>query len=145
MVARRTREQLPRRLADLLDGGPAPDGSFCCDYLDDALDSGDEAEAAPACTVGSACTPAQTCNGHVAGCPDGAAYCQAQCLNGTWQAPCPPDIPESGSACTTGAYCGYSGQPNPRGADNCYCQGGAWNCGPTCVFEAGTTDGPTGD
>jgi hypothetical protein len=122
-----------------LDSGPAPDGSFCCDYHQDA-------GSAPACTVGSACSQTEVCTGGVAGCPDGSAYCQAQCLNGTWQAPCPLNLPESGSACTAaGAYCGYSNQPNPCGADNCYCQGGAWSCGPTCIFEAGTTDAPAGD
>src|SRR5580658_6263852 len=58
---------------------------------------------------------------------------------------CPADVPQNGSACTAaGAYCGYSNQPNPCGADNCYCQGGAWSCGPTCVFDAGTSDAPAG-
>ncbi len=51
------------------------------------------------------------------------------------QAPCPADLPAAGSACSPeGSECGYETTTNACGADNCYCQGGAWNCGPTCVL-----------
>ena len=49
-------------------------------------------------------------------------------------APCPTALPQTGSACTPeGTECGYSTSTNACGADNCYCQSGAWNCEPTCI------------
>jgi hypothetical protein len=81
------------------------------------------------CSLGDKCSPTQLCNGGIPGCGS-----NCQCLDGTWQAPCPADLPETGSPCSPeNAYCGYTTSTNPCGADNCYCQGGAWSCGPTCT------------
>lgn len=62
-----------------------------------------------------------------------------QCAGGVWQAvTCPADLPKPGQDCSPeGAYCGYATETNPCGAANCYCQGGSWNCGPTCAIDAG--------
>ncbi len=50
---------------------------------------------------------------------------------------CPVHPPETGNSCpSAGMECGYSGQPNACGASNCYCQGGLWNCEPTCIIDA---------
>ena len=55
------------------------------------------------------------------------------------QAPCPADLPAAGSACSPeGSECGYETTTNACGADNCYCQSGAWNCEPTCVIGDGS-------
>jgi hypothetical protein len=52
-------------------------------------------------------------------------------------------MPLSGSACTAAdAECGYTTQANPCGAADCYCQGGAWNCGPTCIYVYPTDASP---
>jgi hypothetical protein len=94
---------------------------------------------APNCSLGAACSPADQCPGGVAGCGS-----NCQCLNGNWQAPCPTGLPQTGSACTPeGAECGYPTSTNACGAANCYCQGGAWNCEPTCIIplDAGTESG----
>jgi hypothetical protein len=82
------------------------------------------------CKIGGGCSQTQTCTGGIEGCTS-----NCNCLNGTWQAPCPADLPETGSPCSPeSAYCGYTTSTNPCGADNCDCQGGAWSCGPTCVL-----------
>ncbi len=53
---------------------------------------------------------------------------------------CPVTLPHAGDACgTAGMECGYATSTNACGADNCYCQGGTWNCEPTCVIDAGPT------
>jgi hypothetical protein len=84
------------------------------------------------CGLGGGCSQTQICMGGIAGCSS-----NCQCLDGTWQAPCPTDLPETGSTCTAaGAYCGYTTMTNACGAANCYCQGGAWSCGPTCIIDA---------
>jgi hypothetical protein len=64
-----------------------------------------------------------------------------QCLDGTWQAPCPADLPQTGSACTTeGAECGYTTSTNACEADNCYCKSGVWNCEPSCAIGPAIED-----
>jgi hypothetical protein len=96
--------------------------------------------AAPgACTLGGACSNTDLCMG-IAGCES-----NCQCLSGTWQAPCPAALPQTGSACTPeGAYCGYTTSTNACGADNCYCQSGAWGCGPTCIIDDASTSADAG-
>jgi hypothetical protein len=85
---------------------------------------------APTCALGAACSSTDLCAGGIAGCTS-----NCQCLNGTWQAPCSTDLPQTGSSCTPeGAECGYTTSTNECGADNCYCQGGAWNCQPSCAI-----------
>ncbi len=60
-----------------------------------------------ACKLGAACSNARLCTGGVAGCTS-----NCQCLDGKWQAPCPADLPRTGSACTpAGAECGTSRPP----------------------------------
>jgi hypothetical protein len=82
------------------------------------------------CALGAACSSTDLCMGGIAGCTS-----NCQCLNGTWQAPCPTDLPQTGSACTPeGAECGYATSTNTCGADNCYCQSGTWSCGPSCII-----------
>ena len=84
------------------------------------------------CRLGGGCAETLICPGGVAGCTS-----NCQCLDGTWQAPCPAALPQTGNACTpSGAGCGYTTSTNACGASNCYCQGGAWNCEPTCVIDA---------
>jgi hypothetical protein len=72
---------------------------------------------------------------------------------------CAVDAPEDGSACPAeGQECGYllPYVTMCNGSSDCYCQGGAWTCGPTCgagpeeagtykVNEAGTTDALASD
>jgi hypothetical protein len=92
------------------------------------------------CALGAACSETQVCPGGIAGCSS-----NCQCLNGAWQAPCPAYLPQTGDECAApGAYCGYSDVANGCGADNCYCQGGAWACEPTCIIpdDAATDSGP---
>ena len=86
-------------------------------------DAGDAANGYGACTLGELDAPCSTC----------------ECAGDVWQpVTCPPALPGAGDACSAeGAYCGYTTETNPCGAANCYCQGGSWSCGPTCVFEAG--------
>jgi hypothetical protein len=96
---------------------------------------------ASSCQIGGACSNAETCMGGVAGC---ASNCQ--CLEGVWRAPCPQDVPSSGSACTTeGATCGYLTDASAcEGSVDCDCQGGTWSCAPTCVVpleDGGSNDG----
>lgn len=100
--------------------------------LDGAVPSGSDAgDSGLGCSLGDKCSPTQLCNGGIPGCGS-----NCQCLDGTWQAPCPADLPETGRPCSPeNAYCGYTTSTNPCGADNCYCQGGAWTCGPTCVIS----------
>jgi hypothetical protein len=68
--------------------------------------------------------------GGIAGCGS-----SCQCLSGTWQTPCPQDVPQSGSTCTVaGATCGYLTQASAcDGSVDCYCESGTWSCGPTCI------------
>jgi hypothetical protein len=89
----------------------------------------------PSCALGGDCSPAQVCTGGVAGC-----VFNCQCLDGTWQTPCPADAPQSGSACTAaGATCGYVTRAVAcSGSVDCNCQSGAWSCAPTCVTDAST-------
>jgi hypothetical protein len=88
------------------------------------------------CKLGGGCSQTRPCMS-IEGCTS-----NCNCLDGTWQAPCPTNLPETGSACTPeGAECGYSNVANACGADNCYCEGGAWSCGPTCAIEASTDGG----
>jgi hypothetical protein len=90
------------------------------------------------CKLGGGCSKTQLCMGGIACSPPN---CQPQCLDGTWQNPCPADLPQTGRVCAAeGAYCGYSNVANECGADNCYCQGGAWSCGPTCIIDASAVD-----
>jgi hypothetical protein len=96
--------------------------------------------AMPTCTLGAPCSNASLCMGGIPGCTS-----NCQCLDGKWQAPCPTDLPQTGSACTPeGAYCGYTTSTNTCEADNCYCKGGAWNCEPSCAIgpenDSGATD-----
>jgi hypothetical protein len=96
------------------------------------------------CMLGGGCTQTQICMG-IAGCTS-----NCQCLDGTWQAPCPTEVPQSGSACTAaGATCGYVTQAIACGGSvDCYCQGGAWSCSPTCVTpteDASTDVGASAD
>ncbi len=87
--------------------------------------------AAPgACSLGAACSNTELCMGGIASCTS-----NCQCLGGKWQAPCPMDLPRTGTACTPeGAYCGYTTSTNACEADNCYCKAGAWNCEPSCAI-----------
>jgi hypothetical protein len=112
------------------------------------------------CKIGDGCSQTQVCMGGIAGCEASEANCQPQCLDGTWQAPCPADVPQSGSACTAGgATCGYLTSASACGGSvDCYCEGGAWSCGPTCTIliedasaetsadagDGGSIDGTTG-
>ena len=67
----------------------------------------------------------------------------AACSNTGRSAPCPADVPQSGSACTAaGATCGYVTSASAcDGSMDCYCQGGAWSCGPTCaLFDASVAE-----
>jgi hypothetical protein len=99
-------------------------------------DSGATADGGLSCSLGGGCAQTQVCTGGIGGC---ASNCQ--CLDGTWQAPCPANLPHTGSACTAaGAQCGYATSTNACGAANCYCQGGAWSCGPTCVIGDSSVD-----
>lgn len=92
------------------------------------------------CTLGAACSSTDLCPGGIAGCES-----NCQCLNGTWSAPCPTGLPPTGSACApVGTECGYSTSTNACGADNCYCESGAWNCEPTCVIGDASTGVDTG-
>jgi len=104
-----------------------------------AADGGDDGGLS--CQLGGACSQTQVCSGGIAGC---TANCQ--CLSRTWQAPCPTTLPPTGSACApANAECGYTTSSNACGAANCYCQGGAWNCEPTCiVVDASVPDGTDG-
>jgi hypothetical protein len=97
--------------------------------------------AAPTCALGAACSSTDVCTGGIAGC---ASNCQ--CLGGKWEAPCPTDLPQTGSACTAaGAECGYTTSTNACGADNCYCKSGAWSCGPSCIIgDASSTSADAG-
>jgi len=92
----------------------------------------DEAGSTPglSCKLGGGCSTTQLCMGGIAGCTS-----NCQCLGGTWQAPCPANAPQSGSACATeGAGCGYVTPAVACGGSvDCNCQGGAWSCAPTCV------------
>ena len=95
---------------------------------------------AASCTLGAACSSTELCMGGIAGCTS-----NCQCLDGTWQAPCPMGLPQTGSACTPeGAYCGYVTSTNACGADNCYCKAGAWSCGPSCIIGDASTSADTG-
>jgi hypothetical protein len=82
------------------------------------------------CRLGGMCTPAQPCPGGVEGCVS-----NCQCLEGTWQAPCPTDAPQNAAACSIeGATCGYITQSAAcAGSVDCSCQMATWSCGPTCV------------
>jgi hypothetical protein len=92
------------------------------------------------CALGAACSSTELCMGGIVGCES-----NCQCLNGTWSAPCPTGLPPTGSACTPeGAECGYPTSTNACGADNCYCQGGAWRCGPSCIIGDASTSADTG-
>jgi hypothetical protein len=93
--------------------------------------------AVPACTLGAACSNTELCMGGIAGCTS-----NCQCLNGTWQAPCPHDAPQSGSACAPeGTECGYVTQAIACGGSvDCNCKSGAWTCGPTCVSPPTAAD-----
>jgi hypothetical protein len=89
----------------------------------------------PTCALGATCSPTDQCPGGIAGCTS-----NCQCLNGTWQAPCPKDLPQTGSVCapfaaeeSLGAECGYSTSTNACGAENCSCEAGTWRCGPSCA------------
>jgi hypothetical protein len=88
------------------------------------------------CTLGAECSSTDVCTGGIAGCTS-----NCQCLGGKWQAPCPTGLPQTGSACTPeGAECGYTTSTNACGADNCYCQSGAWNCEPSCAIGPAIED-----
>jgi hypothetical protein len=97
--------------------------------------------AAGACALGAACSSTDLCTGGISGCGS-----NCQCLGGKWQAPCPTDLPQTGNACTPeGAECGYVTSTNACEADNCYCQGGAWNCEPSCAIGDASTSADAGD
>jgi hypothetical protein len=92
------------------------------------------------CALGAACSMTQTCAGGIAGCTS-----NCQCLDGEWQAPCPADLPQTGSSCTPeGAECGYTTSTNACGAQNCDCKGGTWSCGATCVIDDASAGADTG-
>lgn len=95
---------------------------------------GESAGGTPSCKVGGACSTTQACPGGIEGCSS-----NCQCLGGTWQAPCPASLPETGTSCAVAnVECGYTTSTNPCGAANCYCQNGTWSCGPSCaIFDAG--------
>ncbi len=82
------------------------------------------------CKLGGACTPSQVCSGGVQGC---ASDCK--CIEGTWEAPCPTDVPQNASACSIeGVTCGYTTKNTAcNGSMDCSCQRAAWSCAPTCV------------
>jgi hypothetical protein len=65
---------------------------------------------------------------------------------------CPRDMPTTGDSCDIAAQssvpgavpvCGYlTSFSNPcNGSVDCYCEHGAWLCGPTCVYEGGQSVG----
>jgi hypothetical protein len=82
------------------------------------------------CRLGGQCSTTQVCAEGIAGCVS-----DCQCASGTWQAPCPAELPASGSACTgEGATCGYLTQAAECGGSvDCYCRSGEWTCSPTCI------------
>jgi len=58
---------------------------------------------------------------------------------------CPTDLPEKGSACPlAGVQCGYAKSTSACGVV-CDCQGGSWNCGPTCVILVEDASSSGGD
>jgi hypothetical protein len=68
---------------------------------------------------------------------------------------CPRDMPTTGDSCDIAAQssvpgavpvCGYlTSFSNPcNGSVDCYCEHGAWLCGPTCVSEGGQSVGDAG-
>ena len=66
-------------------------------------------------------------------CPDEPVACNAGTCGIARQASCPADLPQTAVACQAeGAEC-YVTSTNTCDAANCYCLGGAWNCGPTCI------------
>jgi hypothetical protein len=108
--------------------GPCPTSECATQEPDDA---GPGLTKPPSCTFGAACSLGEVCVGGVLDCGS-----NCQCLDGIWQTPCPASLPETGASCgVEGAECGYETDTNPCGSDNCYCQGGTWNCGPTCAIE----------
>jgi hypothetical protein len=109
----------PCPMNECVTGTPTPD------------DAGTDLTKPPSCTLGAACSLGEACVGGVSDCGS-----NCQCLDGIWQTPCPASLPETGASCgVEGAECGYETDTNPCGADNCDCQGGTWNCGPTCAIE----------
>jgi hypothetical protein len=92
--------------------------------------SSDSGQPALSCKLGGGCSATQACTGGIAGCES-----DCQCLGGTWQSPCPTELPQSGSSCTgEGATCGYLAQTPDACGDSidCSCRGGAWTCSPNC-------------
>ncbi|MGD0674040.1 MAG: hypothetical protein ABSC94_01395 [Polyangiaceae bacterium] len=110
-----------------------PGGAVCClvvDETDAFTDAG--SDAVTRCELGAPCSEMQLCAGGIEGCTS-----NCECLNGTWQAPCPADLPPADAACATpAAYCGYTTPTNVCGAANCDCQDGWWTCGPTCAIDS---------
>jgi hypothetical protein len=115
---------------------PANWGPFCCGGT---CHVGSFCDGGLSCRLGGGCSPTLACDGVIDGCSS-----NCQCLDGTWQAPCPAEVPQSGSACTAGgATCGYlTSAVACDGSVDCYCQGGAWSCAPTCIIaiEDASTD-----
>jgi hypothetical protein len=74
------------------------------------------------CRLGGACSPTQVCTGGIVGCES-----NCQCASGTWQAPCPAEVPRNGDSCTgEGSTCGYLTQAIACGGSvDCYCRGGS--------------------
>jgi hypothetical protein len=66
------------------------------------------------------------------------------CSSGSRQAPCPTNVPQSGSACPAeGATCGYLADASAcEGSVDCDCDVGVWTGGPTCVVPPGLPRGP---
>jgi hypothetical protein len=100
----------------------------------------------PNCVLGGTCSPTDVCTGGVAGCTS-----NCQCLNGTWQAPCPTDLPQTGSACAPfaaeaplGTECGYPTSTKACGAATCYCENSVWSCEPACIIGDASTSPDTG-
>lgn len=66
-------------------------------------------------------------------CPDEPVVCNAGTCGIARLAPCPAGLPQTAVACQAeGADC-YMASTNTCGAGDCFCVGGAWNCGPTCI------------
>lgn len=106
------------------EGAAASDGAV---YPDADGDSG--GQGGPTCQLGGTCSETQICTGGIVGCKS-----NCQCLGGTWRAPCPAEVPRSGSPCTgEGATCGYVTQAAGCGTVGCNCRSGVWTCGQACL------------
>lgn len=82
------------------------------------------------CQLGGGCTIPSQCVGPIEACAD-----NCQCLAGIWRMPCPMSLAEAVGTCALGAYCSYTTPATECGSENCYCEGGVWNCFSNCIVQ----------